>query len=280
MARPPISLVPRRSHPPLVGIVVPAFNEERNIVPLLNEIEALRARMSTWEILVIVVNDGSADRTDWVLSREIMKREKVRAIMLPFNLGIGRAVQAGIRYAVQLGADVVLQLDGDGQHPPDAVPLLVKPVLLGKADVVVGSRYVTGAGGNVSSRLRQWGTVFFSWLLYSLTGVRVRDTTSGFRAFGFEAADFIARYYPDDYPEAEAYVPLIRSGFRILEVPVEMRRRERGFSSITPLKSAYYMVKVAFASIIDIARSLPARRVRMRIERETRRVIRGQINER
>lgn len=244
---------------PRVAVVIPAFNEERNIESVLQEIHQLRSSYPNWEIIPIVVNDGSSDQTEKVL-HEVGARYGAKTISLPINLGIGRAVQTGFRYAVQLGADVTLQLDGDGQHPAEQIPSIVLPVLSGKADVVVGSRYVKGAGGNVSSTLRQAGTLFFSKLLQILVGVRILDTTSGFRAFNAEATEFLSRYYPDDYPEVEAYVPLARQKFQISEVPVTMRPRTRGSSSITPIRSVYYMVKVAFATMIDVIRPLPKRR--------------------
>src|SRR6185437_11513413 len=125
-------------------------------------------------------------------------RRGAAIVDLPLNLGIGRAVQAGFKYAVFWGADVALQLDGDGQHPAFEIPHIVEPILLGKADVVVGSRYVEGAGGNVSNSLRQAGTLFFSWLLKMTVGLDIADTTSGFRAFSTDATEFLARCYPDD----------------------------------------------------------------------------------
>ncbi len=247
-------------------MVIPAFNEERNIEHVLAEIDRLRVARPRWTILPIVVNDGSSDRTEAVLN-SIAPRYRAAVVSLPLNLGIGRAVQAGFRYAVRWDADVTLQLDGDGQHPAELIPAIAAPVIAGTADVVIGSRYVEGAGGNVSSSLRQAGTWFFSRLLRVLVGAKIQDTTSGFRAFSYEAAEFVSRYYPDDYPEPEAYVPLARRGFSFREVPVTMRPRLRGASSITALRSVYYMVKVAFASIIDVVRALPPRR---RFERDYR----------
>jgi glycosyltransferase involved in cell wall biosynthesis len=250
---------PEGARLPKVAVVIPAYNEEHNIESVLREIQKLQAAHPKWEILPIVVNDGSTDQTEHVLN-QISEKYGARVIHLPVNLGIGRAVQSGIRFAVQWGADAALQLDGDGQHPADQIPAIIEPILTQTADVVVGSRYVKGAGGNVSNHFRQAGTMFFSALLKILTGVRVYDTTSGFRAFNRDSADFIARYYPDDYPEVEAYVPLARKKFSIIEVPVSMRPRAGGHSSITPVLSVYYMIKVAFATIIDAVRPLPPRR--------------------
>lgn len=241
-----------------IAVVVPAYNEERNIQNVLEEIRALAASRPHWRILPIVVNDGSVDRTEKVLSR-IAPEYGAAVINLPLNLGIGRAVQAGFQLAAQWGADVALQLDGDGQHPSGEIPAIVEPILLGRAEVVVGSRYLKGAGGNVSSSLRQVGTLFFSWLLRLVARVDVSDSTSGFRAFSADATDFLSRCYPDDYPEVQAYVPLSRARFRISEVPVKMRPRASGRSSITPIRSVYYMLKVAFATSIEVFRPLPSR---------------------
>jgi glycosyltransferase involved in cell wall biosynthesis len=245
---------------PLVAIVVPAYNEEQNLPRVFEEIDRLRQAHPAWRFLPVVVNDGSTDRTRDVLE-ELGPRYGAVALHMPVNVGIGRTVQAGLRYAIQnLSPQVLLQLDGDGQHPAGEIPRIVTPILLGQADVVVGSRYVAGAGGRVSSPLRRLGTAFFSLLLRLTIGVRILDTTSGFRAFGAEAGEFLSRYYPDDYPEVEAYVPLARREFRIVEVPVTMRPRKGGRSSITPIRSLYYMLKVAFATVIDRVRPLPPRR--------------------
>ncbi|MCM2321948.1 MAG: glycosyltransferase family 2 protein [Oligoflexia bacterium] len=244
---------------PTLAVVIPAYNEEKNIEKVLAELAALRRARPRWKIIPIVVNDGSADRTEEVLQR-ISPIYEACFVSLPLNLGIGRAVQAGLKMAVRLGADVTLQLDGDGQHPAEQIPLLAGPILAGKVDVAVGSRYLPGAGGNVSTSLRQAGTWFFSRLLRLLVGVDIKDVTSGFRAFSADATEFLSRYYPDDYPEVQAYVPLVRKGFSVGEVAVRMRPRTQGVSSITPLRSAYYMIKVAFATTIDLIRPLPRRR--------------------
>jgi glycosyltransferase involved in cell wall biosynthesis len=248
----------RHASRPKIAVLIPAYNEEKNIEAVLREVHQLQAVRPRWNILPVVVNDGSQDRTKEVLSR-IAPNYGAVAIHLPLNLGIGCAVQTGFKYAVNWGADVALQLDGDGQHPADQIPAIICAILARKADVVIGSRYMNGAGGNVSTRLRQTGTIFFSKLLRLLVGIQVKDTTSGFRAFNREAIDYLSRYYPDDYPEVEAYVPLARKKFVIMEVAVKMRPRVQGASSITPLRSLYYMIKVALATTIGLLRPLPVR---------------------
>ncbi len=244
---------------PKIAIVIPAYNEEKNIESVLAEVHKVKQSHPNWVLLPIVVNDGSTDNTEKVLD-QIESRYGAHAITLPLNLGIGRAVQTGFRYAVRLGADVTLQLDGDGQHPAEQIPAIVEPVLSGNADMIVGSRYAASAGGNVSTSLRQAGTWLFSMVLRLLVGIRVTDATSGFRAFNHECADFISKHYPDDYPEVETYVILTRSKFKISEVPVTMRPRRGGASSITPIRSVYYMIKVMFATAIDMIRPIPPRK--------------------
>jgi len=247
---------------PLIAVIIPCYNEEKNIERVLGDVAALAQAHADWKILPVVVNDGSSDNSEALLAA-IGPKYGAHIINLPVNLGIGGAVQAGFRYAVGEGADVALQLDGDGQHPAAGIPAIVEPVLAGKTDVAVGSRYVKGAGGNVSSLMRHAGTMCFSTMLRVLAGVNIKDTTSGFRAFSYEASDFLARCYPDDYPEVQAYVPLARKGFRIVEYPVCMKPRRHGRSSITALRSVYYMVKVAFATAMDVIRRLPPRRKRL-----------------
>ncbi len=249
---------------PRIAVVIPAYNEQANIERVLQEIATLQGRKPEWDIVPIVVNDGSTDQTEAILN-QIAPKYRAQIVSLPVNLGIGGAVQAGFKLAVRLHADVTLQLDGDGQHPAEEIPAIVEPVLNGTAEVVVGSRYVNqGTSGIVSSSARYFGTLLFSKLLRLLVGVRIADTTSGFRAFSSEATEFLAQCYPDDYPEVEAYVPLARKKFVISEVGVRMRPRKSGTSSITPIRSVYYMIKVSFATMLDVIRPLPARRKQIR----------------
>lgn len=241
-----------------IAVLIPAYNEAENIEFVLQEVFNLRSTQPDWEILSIVINDGSSDQTEEILKR-VTQRYGAYAIHFPLNLGIGCAVKTGLKVAANWGADIALQLDGDGQHPAEQIPALVKPVLERRCDVVVGSRYLPGAGGNVSSTARQMGTLFFSKLLKLLVGVEIKDTTSGFRAFNRSAIDYLAHCYPDDYPEVEAYVLLARKQFTLLEIPVGMRPRTQGKSSITPIRCAYYMIKVAFAASMSLFRQLPLR---------------------
>lgn len=236
---------------PIIALVIPAYNEARNLPNILAEIRMLQAHRKNFTFKPIVVDDGSSDDTQEVMG-EYLERQEILYVKHPRNLGIGKTVQTGFRVATRvLKADVTIQLDGDGQHPPYEVMKLVEPILDGHADVVIGSRYLLGGSGNVSNKWRQVGTKFFSKLINLLVAVHIEDTTSGFRAFNIEAAKFIANQYPEDYPEVQAYIALARGGFEIMEVPVQMRMRFEGTSSITPLKSGLYMAKVTLATILE-----------------------------
>ncbi len=244
---------------PRIAIVVPAYNEAASLPGVIASLQDVGRAHEDWQWWVAVVNDGSTDDTEAVLT-SLAKAHQLTEIHCPVNIGIGGAVQAGVRAAVHWGADVTVQVDGDGQHPCGAIPRLVEPILAGRADVVVGSRYLQGAGGAVSHFGRQLGTRLFSWLLRLVVGCRVKDVTSGFRAFSQDASHFVGDDYPDDYPEVESYVSLARAGYRIQEIAVEMRPRKGGRSSISWVLSPYYVFKVTLAVLVHLIRVNPKRR--------------------
>jgi glycosyltransferase involved in cell wall biosynthesis len=216
--------------------IVPAFNEEGAVADVIAEI-----RRAEPDADVLVVDDGSHDAT-----AEVAHAAGARVARLPFNLGIGGAVQTGFRVAWDEGYDVAVQVDGDGQHPAEAIPRLVAAIEEGQADYVVGSRFVEDTGYQ-APRPRRMGMVILSALVSRIVGHPMTDTTSGFRAAGRRAIEVFAAHYPHDYPEVEATVIAARGGLRVLEVPVEMRPRTAGRSSINAVQSAYYMVKVILA---------------------------------
>lgn len=258
MESPPNHDAPARRLP-RIAVIVPAYNEEANIAKAIASLHEVQRSCLHWEWLTVVINDGSTDRTGVIL-KNLRRAIPLTVVELPFNVGIGAAVQTGFQVAVQWEADVAIQFDGDLQHPAGGIPELVAPVLAGRSDVLVGSRYVPGAGGSVSNRARRIGTWLLSHLLWLLVQVKVQDVTSGFRAFNREAMQFISGRYADDYPEVETYVPLARNGFRVEEVPVKMNQRAGGVSSISALRSAYYMVKVILAVFIQLIEPGPRRR--------------------
>ncbi|MBI2954902.1 MAG: glycosyltransferase family 2 protein [Chloroflexi bacterium] len=224
-------------------IIVPAFNEEDSLDPLLQEI-----RMEIPEFDIVVVDDGSTDRTG-----EIARRHTAHVIQLPFNLGIGGAVQTGFRFARSGSYQIAIQVDGDGQHPPRQIMDLVKPVLDGEADVTIGSRFLGNSGYRPPFK-RSVGIAVFRILNSLLLRRPITDCTSGFRAYNRRTIVFLADNYPIDYPEPESVVTLARAGFRIKEIPVDMRVRQGGRSSISGFGSAYYMVKVVLAILMEMSR--------------------------
>ena len=222
-------------------IIVPAYNEEASLPGVIRD---LSENMPSADVLV--VNDGSRDATELVA-----RKLGVMVLDLPFNLGIGGAVQAGYLYAERNGYDVAVQFDGDGQHLAGEIKKLLEPLEANRADLVVGSRFMT-AGGYKAPVFRKIGIAIFSFVLSSIMGTTVTDSTSGFRAANRRVIEFFAHIYPDDYPEVEALVLLHKTGLRMAEVPAVMRERTGGRSSITPIRSIYYMTKVLMAIFIDL----------------------------
>jgi glycosyltransferase involved in cell wall biosynthesis len=226
-------------------IIVPAYNEE---VSLPGVIRDLREHMPSAEVLV--VNDGSRDAT-----ARVARDRGVTVLDLPFNLGIGGAMQAGYLYAERNAYDMAVQFDGDGQHLAAEINKLIGPIIAGKADLVVGSRFLV-SGGYKSPVFRKMGIWIFSFVLTRILDTAVTDSTSGFRAANRRVIEFFAHTYPDDYPEVEALVLLHKMDLRIAEVPVAMRERTGGKSSITPIRSVYYMAKVLMAIFIDLMKKV------------------------
>lgn len=221
-----------------VLIIIPAYNEEKNLVMLLDKLKQFCP-----EYDVIVVNDCSKDQT-----LELCRAYDVKAIDLPVNLGIGGTVQAGYKYAFYKGYDAAIQVDGDGQHDPRYIDQLLAEISKG-SNICIGSRFINREGFQ-SSTARRIGIRYFSSLIYLFTGLHITDPTSGFRACDRKAVSLFSREYPRDYPEPESIVNATRYGLAITEVPVVMSHRAEGKSSITALKSLYYMVKVSLAIII------------------------------
>ena len=218
---------------PRILVVVPAFNEVANVGRVVSEARALSQAPD-----VVVIDDGSTDGTADAVGAG------TRVVRLPFNCGIGAAVQTGVRLAVRDGYDVVARLDGDGQHDARSLPTLLAE--LPGADFVVGSRYLTGAGFQ-SSLPRRLGSRWFSLLLRVMCGQTVTDPTSGLWAANARAAALLGAEYASDYPEVDALVHLLRAGCRVREVPVTMRARSAGSSSIDAPRALYYMLKVTVA---------------------------------
>ena len=222
-----------------VLIIIPAYNEQENIERVVTN---LKTHCPQYDYLI--VNDCSSDKT-----LEICSKNNFNYIDLCCNLGIGGGVQSGYIYAYRNGYDCAIQIDGDGQHDPQYISRLVDPIERGEADIVIGSRFIDYEGFQ-SSGMRRFGINFLSTLIKAVCGAKVKDVTSGFRAANRKFIEFFSKEYADDYPEPEAIVATKLNGARILEVPVVMNEREGGTSSISPLKSIYYMIKVSLAILL------------------------------
>jgi glycosyltransferase involved in cell wall biosynthesis len=227
--------------PMRVLAVVPAYNESAAIGGVVAELLLVRPAVD-----VVVVDDGSTDGT-----AQAAEEAGARVLRLPINLGIGGAVQTGFRFAARLGYDTVVQVDGDGQHVPSEIPSLIDAMSKSGADVVIGSRFLD-VRGYTTSPVRRIGTRVFALVNSLVLGRWISDNTSGFRAYNAGAVRFLSDNYPQDYPEPESVILLGRNGFSIREIPVRMRGREHGHSSISAVRSAYYMVKVLLAIFVDL----------------------------
>lgn len=224
--------------------IVPALNEEHTVQRVIDELRAFDPGLD-----VVVIDDGSSDRT-----AEVAAAKGAYVLRLPFNLGIGGAVQTGFKFAFEHDYDIAVRVDGDGQHDPAQLARILAPVLRGDADIVVGSRFAAEEGGYLSSRSRRVGIRILAAVVSRIVGQRVTDTTSGFQALNRRGIALFAHDYPHDYPEVEATVMVFRHRLRMQEVPVSMRERGGGQSSITALRSIYYMVKVLLAIFVGLFR--------------------------
>ncbi len=220
-------------------IMIPAFNEQNTLGSLIGDIKT-----KCPDADYIVINDCSTDNT-----KAVLKDLGATFVSAPVNLGIGGAVQTGYLYAAKNGYDIAIQVDGDGQHDVSFVKDMVSVIERGEADVVIGSRFIEKEGFQ-SSGARRMGIHFLSGLIWTMSGIKVKDVTSGFRAVNRTYIEAFADSYPDDYPEPEVIVISALSGARIREIPVVMRERTDGVSSINMKKSVYYMIKVSIAIIL------------------------------
>ena len=221
-------------------IIVPAYNEENSIKHVLKELN-----LYCKDCDILVINDCSYDRT-----KAVLEDINIKYLNLPVNLGIGGAVQTGYLYAQRNGYDIAVQFDGDGQHKAEFVNQIIRPIVDGEADVVIGSRFIEKKGFQ-SSAARRTGIVFLSAVIRALSGVVVRDVTSGFRAVNNKMIQLYASDYAQDFPEPEAILSAGLHNATIVEVPVEMRNRLAGKSSINTVKSIYYMIKVSLSLLLS-----------------------------
>ena len=221
-------------------IIIPAFNEQECIK---DTVEMIKRKAPDFDY--VVINDHSTDNT-----LNILKQNQINYINLPANLGSGGAVQTGYLYAYENGYDTAVQVDADGQHDPKYLSMMLDTMKKENADMIIGSRFIENKGFQ-STFARRIGITYFTKLIHMLTGTTITDPTSGLRMGNRKVIELFAKDYPRDYPEPESIVALLKRGMKIKEVPVMMRERQGGVSSINLKKSVYYMVKVTMAILIE-----------------------------
>ncbi len=222
-------------------VIVPAFNEQATIAGVIREVKQVLP-----EVGVVVIDDGSADAT-----AALARHAGAAVLALPYHLGLGGAVQAGYKLAYELGYQYVIRIDADGQHDARDIPGLFEALRESGCQMVIGSRFLE-SDDNHTSFMRKTGVRFFRTVLRLILGKSVRDPTSGFVGVNREALQVFSRSFPLEYPEIEALVVLQRRAFRFMETPVRVRPRMGGKSSITALKSVYYVVHVLLGVLVNI----------------------------
>lgn len=228
-----------------VLIIIPAYNEEKAIKNTVKSILDYNKKYKT-KYDYIVINDGSTDDT-----LKVLEKNKIKHINLISNLGIGGAVQTGYKYAYKNGYDIAIQFDGDGQHDVSYIKKLIEPIEQGKANMVIGSRFIDKNTSEFkSTALRRVGINILSIIIKFKTKMKLYDVTSGFRAVDGNILKIFSNYYPVEYPEPISTVNVINKNYIVKEIPVKMKPRKAGVSSIKNLKSVYYMVNVILSIML------------------------------
>lgn len=226
-------------------LVIPAYNEEESILNTYESISTYNSNnMTSYD--VIVINDGSNDKTE-----DILIKNGIPHITLIHNLGIGGAVQTGYKYALENNYDIAIQFDGDGQHDISCVGDLIQPIYNGDANMTIGSRFIEGSKSEFkSTKARQMGIKIISSFIYFFTGKKIYDVTSGFRAIDKSLIKSFSIDYPLEYPEPISTTKILKYGCEIIEIPVKMNERTGGTSSIHSWKNIYYMINVLLSIIL------------------------------
>lgn len=233
-----------------VILIVPAYNEEENILNTVNNIKMYQRNIEknckSYSLGYVVINDGSKDDT-----KKIIEENSLNAVHLIQNLGIGGAVQTGYKYAFENNYDIAVQFDGDGQHDINSLDEIVQPIIDGKYDFCIGSRFIESSSSDFQTTfMRRVGIKIISALIKLVTRKRVYDVTSGYRAANKKIIHLFCERYPTEYPEPETIVHLFKKNIRIKECPVNMKERIGGKSSIHSFKSVKYMVEVGVAILV------------------------------
>lgn len=228
-----------------VLLIIPAYNEEQSIERTIQMVENHKSFVD-FTLDYVVINDGSTDRT-----AEILDTKRINHVDLVANLGIGGAVQTGYKFALQHDYDAAVQFDGDGQHDISSINNIIEPLRKNEADLVIGSRFVEkGTSGFQTTFMRRFGVKVISFFIKLVTGKRIYDTTSGYRAGNRKIIRYFAQRYPVKYPEPESIVHVLKKKMRVAEKGVNMFERQGGESSITPIKSIRYMIEVCSSILI------------------------------
>lgn len=231
-------------------VLIPAYNEAKCIDKVVRGVQAIVPQAD-----VLVVDDGSADNT-----RAVAESVGAFVVRHPYNLGIGGTVQTGLKFAREHDYDVVIRVDGDGQHDPAGIPHLLTALLSNEADAVFGSRFLGTKAAMTIPLSRRLGIRTFARIVSVLTGRPATDTTSGFYVLNKPAIHTLAQFMPQDYPEVEGRLILHKAGLTTLELPAKMRTRMAGVSSINAWRSVYYAFKVSIAALITALKDIPAPR--------------------
>ena len=228
-----------------VLIIVPSYREEENIVRVL---QGLEKHVPDIDVLMII--DGPKDRTE-----EIVSFNGYDSVVHPFNMGYGATIQTGYKYAVRNGYDLVVQIDGDGQHDPENIKPMIEELLTSESDVVIGSRFLEGGSYDVPIA-RKLGIKLFSKIASLITRQKISDSTSGFQVLNRRAFYYFSKVdnFPYDYPDADTIITLIFAGFKVKEIPVIMYDRMNGTSMTTGLKTVIYIIKMLISILITVLR--------------------------
>ena len=219
-------------------VIIPCYNEEESILDTVRS-------LAKEKVDYVVIDDGSTDH-----SLQILKENHLNYIHLDNNLGIGGAIKTVYKYARNKNYDIAIQMDGDGQHDPKYIKDLIAPIKKKEANLVIGSRFLKKEGNFKSTFFRRIGINILSTIYKWITGKRIKDMTSGFRAADKKVIEIFSKEYPYEYPEPVTNLSI--SHMKIKEVQVQMKKRKHGKSSITPIKSMYYMINVILYFIIII----------------------------
>jgi glycosyltransferase involved in cell wall biosynthesis len=226
-------------------IIIPAFNEEANIGKVLQGISAMQLPVD-----VLIIDDGSIDRT-----AEIAKAHAAVVVSHPCNLGYGAALQTGYQYAFAKGYRYLIQFDADDQHDPASLPAMIAELEKGETDILIGSRYLVDTGF-AAGFMKKTATAFFRWLIARLTGVKISDPTSGLRGIAWKVFSYysVRDRFPADFPDADILIQMILRGYRIKEIPVQMRQRHAGTSMHAGVKPFFYMLNMMLSIGIVLLR--------------------------